>query len=295
LNGRRVAVVGDINLDIIAFHSTFPREGGEELADRAYVRHGGSGANIAHALSLLGADAVMVGCVGEDQIGRMLVAGLAEAGADTSNIQTTREDTTGVVYVVVTGNGERTMLAYRGANRHLRKDILREDALDDVAAIHISGYSFLEGAQRQTAFYILEHSGSRLRTMDVCMPLARQTTLLNHIAKQMDYVFINAEEFKNLSRNSGVESVSALASRWGCTVVLKKGSRGCEICTKDGEIIALAAEPVEPVDTTGAGDAFAAGFIHELLRGSSLRQCGLTAVRLGAQAARTIGGRLPRV
>ncbi|MEM4315865.1 MAG: carbohydrate kinase family protein [Nitrososphaerota archaeon] len=295
LSVGRVAVLGDINLDIIAFHSRFPSEGGEEVAEKAYIGHGGSGANIAHALALLGADAVMIGCVGDDPLGAILVKGLEDVGVDTSHIQRTRLDATGVVYVVVCRGGERTMLAYRGANRYLKYEMLGEGFMNGVKALHISGYCFLEGEQRETAFKILENGGRRLHTMDMCIPLASQTTLLDRIARLLDCVFINVPEFSLLSRHIGVETVSDLALRWGCMVVLKKGRDGCEISTKNGELVRLPAESVEPVDTTGAGDAFTAGFIYELMRGSTPIQCGLTAVRVGALASKTVGGRLERV
>ncbi|MEM4642323.1 MAG: PfkB family carbohydrate kinase, partial [Candidatus Caldarchaeum sp.] len=91
---RRIVVLGDINLDIIAFHQKFPEEGYEDMAEKAYIRHGGSAANVAHTLSLLGTSAVMIGCVGEDPLGEMLVKGLVDAGVDTAHVQKTSADIT---------------------------------------------------------------------------------------------------------------------------------------------------------------------------------------------------------
>ncbi len=295
LRGGRAAVLGDINLDIIAFHPRFPREGGEELAEKAYIRHGGSGANIAYTLSLLGVKTLMIGCVGMDPVGEMLIDGLSAAGVDTSYIQKTGDEPSGLVYVIVGGGGERTMLAYRGANKHLRYENLAEDPLDDISALHISGYSLLEGEQRNTALKLLEKRGSYLTTLDMCIPLALNPSFLENLVGRLDCLFINSHEFRELSRHSGIETVSGLASRLGCMVVLKKGGDGCEISTVDGVVVKVPAVPVKAVDTTGAGDAFAAGFIYELVKGSSTVECGERGVRLGALASTTIGGRLEKI
>ncbi|MEM3134035.1 MAG: carbohydrate kinase family protein [Candidatus Caldarchaeum sp.] len=288
---RRIVVLGDINLDIIAFHQKFPEEGYEDMAEKAYIRHGGSAANVAHTLSLLGTSAVMIGCVGEDPLGEMLVKGLVDAGVDTAHVQKTSADITGITYIVVSKNGERTMLAYRGANKHLNHTHLSFDVLNDAAILHFSGYSFLEGPQRETAFKALEKADNAV-TLDLCIPLASQPLLLENIVKHVDCVFLNSAEYSVVKGYFGVSSVSDLARQWGCMVVFKKGSEGCEIAETDGEVVRLSAEPVETVDGTGAGDAFIAGFLHEMLKGSPATVCGLLATRLGALAVKTIGGRL---
>jgi ribokinase len=285
-------VLGDINLDIIAFHTSFPTEGGEDIAEKAIIRHGGSGANIAHTLSLLGVSTLMIGCVGRDPVGAALTEGLAAVHVDVSHIQQTEMEPSGVVYVVVTESGERTMLTYRGANKYLRHSILKTEFLDTISLLHISGYSLLEGEQKNTAFKLLKKRGDYLVTIDMCIPLAKSPAILDRLTSRLDYLFINTHEFKELSQHSRVKTLSELASRLGCMVVLKKGAGGCEITSISGDVLKIPAVPVKAVDTTGAGDAFAAGFIYELIRGSPPLKCGETAVKLGALASTTVGGRI---
>lgn len=284
-------MIGDINLDVIAFHRSFPSEGCEEIAERAFVRHGGSGANIAHTLSILGVDVIMLGCVGKDPVGEFLVEGLQKAGVDTSLVQRT-EEASGIVYVLVTGSGERTMLAYRGANKYLRHEEIPANLLDNITLLHISGYSLLEGEQRRTALKLLEARTNHPFTLDMCMPLARNPSVLDILAGRLECLFINMQELQELSRYNDVKTPSDIVSRLGCTVVLKKGSGGCEIYTTDNKSFKVLSPATEVVDTTGAGDAFAAGYIYELLKGSPPLICGETAVRLGAAAASTVGGRI---
>ncbi|MEM0348904.1 MAG: carbohydrate kinase family protein [Candidatus Caldarchaeum sp.] len=288
---RRVAVLGDINLDIIAFHQKFPEEGHEDMAEKAFIRHGGSAANVAHTLVLLGTDAVMLGCVGKDPVGDMLVKGLEDVGVDTAHVQKTSADMTGITYIIVSRNGERTMFAYRGANKHFSYEYLSAEALTNASLLHISGYSFLEGPQREAALKILGKADNTI-TLDMCIPLASQPYLLKNIVRHVDCVFLNAAEYRVVARYFGVGSVSDLSRLWGCMIVYKKGGEGCEIAVTDGEVLKLPAQPVESVDGTGAGDAFIAGFLHEMLKGSPVTECGLLATRLGALAVKTIGGRL---
>lgn len=297
MESGRVVVVGDINLDIIAFHPEFPSEGGEELARKAFIRHGGSAANVAHALAMLRAGVSMVGCVGDDLFGSILVDGLAKAGVEVSSIQKTDKDVTGIVYIVVTKAGERTMLAYRGANTQLSQSQIDKGLIQGADAVHFSGYSFLEGQQRRTALWILEQISDKtcIKTADMCIPLAKRTKNIKKILKQFDFVFINVQEFGIIARIERIHSVKKLASVWGCGIVLKMGRKGCMIVTDKGEVVKVKAKRVKPVDTTGAGDAFAAGFIHELMRGSPLEKCGRKAVELGALASTTVGGRLCKV
>ncbi len=292
----KVAVIGDINLDIIAFHRDLPSLGGESIAEQTYLAPGGSAANVAHALTLLGVEPLLISCVGDDVVGRMLVEKLRETGINTTLIQMTNSEPTGVTYVAVV-QGERTMLACRGANKYLAYDKVDKTALTQVRLVHVSGYSLTEGSQRETTDKLLENMkdvGRITATLDLCRPLAEFSK--QEICKtltRLDYVFMNMYEFNMVKQNIGLPSVKQLAEKLGCTIILKKGRQGCEISTPAGDVIDVAGFESRSVESTGAGDAFAAGFIYELLRGSPLLRCGETANKLGALAASVIGGRIP--
>ncbi|MDJ0270958.1 MAG: carbohydrate kinase family protein [Aigarchaeota archaeon] len=295
----RVICVGDLNLDIIAFHDEMPKLGGESLASRAYVSSGGSAANVAHALRLLGLSSELVSCVGMDIVGEFLVDELRKAGVGTRYIQKTEKESTGVVYVVVSRSGERTMLAYRGANKHLTHASLPKDIASESALIHISGYCFLEEPQKSTAEYVMGEADKHgiPKTLDLCIPLIRSGEQLDELLRSFDYVFMNEEEASELLVRLGVTSVGEAALSIGSVFVLKRGSRGCSIVGKSG-VIDVPTASIKPVDTTGSGDAFAAGFIYGIITSLSLERCATLANRLGGLAAATIGGRLkepPRI
>ena len=292
----KVAVIGDINLDIIAFHRDLPSLGGESIAEKTYLTPGGSAANVAYALTLLGVETLLISCVGEDAVGSILVERLREVGVDTTLIQRTSSEPTGVTYVAVV-EGERTMLACRGANKYLDYSKIDETSLTEVNLVHVSGYSLTEGRQRETTEELLENLKNKdyvTITLDLCRPIAEFNK--QEIGKTLtgfDYVFMNMNEFSILKKNLGLVSVNQFAQELGCTVILKKGRMGCEIATPTGYAVDIPSFESSSVDSTGAGDAFAAGFIYELLRGSSLRKCGETANKLGALAASVIGGSIP--
>ena len=290
-----MAVIGDLNLDIIAFHRDLPSLGGESIAERTYLTPGGSAANVAHALALLGVEALLISCVGDDVIGKTLVEKLGETGVNTTLIQKTSSEPTGVTYVVVI-NGERTMLTCRGANKYLDHEKIDRTALADVELLHVSGYSLTEGSQREATAKLLDDmkDSDKITTLDLCRPLAElNSQYMRETLARFNYVFMNVHEYNLLRKSTGFSDAGQLAKELGCIVVLKKGRMGCEITTPAGDVVDVAGFESSSVDSTGAGDAFAAGFIYELLQGSSLRRCGETANKLGALAASVIGGRIP--
>ncbi len=295
----RVICVGDLNLDIIAFHDDIPKLGGESMASRAYISSGGSAANVAHALRLLGLSSELVSCVGTDIVGEFLVEELRKARVGTRYIQKTEKESTGVVYVVVSRSGERTMFAYRGANKHLTHALLPRDIASESTLIHISGYCFLEEPQKRAAEYIMEKADKHgiPKTLDLCIPLIRGGEQLDELLRSFDYVFMNEDEAGELLGRLGITSIGEAALSIGSIFVLKRGSRGCSIVGRSG-VIDVPTASVNPVDTTGSGDAFAAGFIYGIVASLSLERCATLANRLGGLAAATIGGRLrepPRI
>ena len=286
-------MVGDVNLDVIALHGELPQLGGESIAEKAYLRPGGSAANVAHALALLGVETVLLACVGEDDVGLRLVKQLHDVGVDTGDIQVTSLEPTGIAYIVVTHGGERTMLTYRGANKHLDLAKIPEEKLRYAKLLHISGYCISEERQeKQLQEVFTRLSAGTLKTLDFCKPLAEKPPeKIKQILRSFDYILLNMHELETLGRvhGLGLDSLVKLARRG---VVLKKGRLGCEALTGEGRGISIPAPSSEAKDATGAGDAFAAGLIYGLLNGLPLEKCCEMGNRLGALAASTIGGRL---
>jgi len=300
----QVVTLGDINVDIIAHIPRYPPSGGDGLARRASVHGGGSAANTAAVLARLGVDVGLIGRVGEDPLAEWALAELAEAGVDLSAVQRDPELMTGLMFIAVTPDGERTMFGYRGANARTSPALLDEAYIAAARLLHLSGYALLEGPQREAALRALEvaHRAGSMVTLDVGLEAATKlASEMRDLLPQVDLLFPTLAEAERLTGcGDAGEAIGQLLS-WGAkAVALKMGARGCLVGTEEG-IFAVPAFAVEVRDTTGAGDAFDAGLIFGRLRGLGWRESALLANALGARrggggglASRQGGGvRLP--
>ncbi len=291
-----VIAFGDVNLDMIAHVPRYPQPGGDGLATDFVVREGGSAANTARALACCGISVCLIGRVGNDPIGRQLLENLRSAGVDVSLIQHDSDVASGVMFIVVTPDGQRTMFGYRGANARTSAYELQPDAIRDADWLHLSGYALIESPQSGAALRTLaiaSTSGVRI-SLDLGLEIVlRESRLVDMLLPHVDILFPNREEAQALTgAEEPATMIATLHDKGVPTVALKLGSEGCVIGCGD-ELCRVPAFAVDVVDTTGAGDAFAAGFLAARIRGFDLRTCGLWANALGAIAASVEGGALP--
>jgi sugar/nucleoside kinase (ribokinase family) len=271
LYGKRVAVLGDLNLDIIALHRELPGTGSESLAEKVVLRAGGAASNFSIALGALGFTVCPVAAVGTDPFGDFVLSELSSHNVDVSMVQRTPEDSTGICYVAVACN-ERTMFTYRGANRLLDLQDSDLHTLTGFDAIHISFYALLEGRQRDSVLRLLGSGSVRkigLITLDLCPPFTRyiNVKLLQALQGLIDVLFLNEQELEGLLGMMGCGSPDELASRLNAVLVVKRGSMGAVVHLADGTRNVVRSEPIEAVNPTGAGDVLAAGFVAGLLSG----------------------------
>ncbi len=255
-----------------------PPARGTDTAARIERRRGGSAANVAAAAALIGCAVRFIGRVGDDVLGEQLVARLAGDGVD---VRVQRGGRTGAVAVLVEPGGERTMFPDRAAAAEL--EAIDPTWLDGVTWLHLTGYSLCGEPAGPASLDAIRHvrdSGGRV-SIDVSSAAvieafgpARFAAILEAVAP--DIVFANTEEARTLARRPpGV-------------YVVKDGPRPVVVTQADGstsevEVPALSG-PVS--DTTGAGDAFAAGFIAVMLDGASA----VDAARAGVAAAGLVLG-----
>ena len=288
----QVVTLGDINVDIIAHIPRYPPSGGDGLARRASVHGGGSAANTAAVLARLGVDVGLIGRVGEDPLAEWALAELAEAGVDLSAVQRDPELMTGLMFIAVTPDGERTMFGYRGANARTSPALLDEAYIAAARLLHLSGYALLEGPQREAALRALEVARGAGSTVTLDVGLEAATKLAQEIKDllpQVDLLLPTLLEAERLTDCGDAEEAIERLLSWGAkAVALKMGAQGCLVGTAEG-IFAVPAFAVEVRDTTGAGDAFDAGLIFGRLKGLGWRESALLANALGAMAAAVEG------
>jgi ribokinase len=295
----QVVTLGDINVDVIASIPCYPAPGGDGLAEQAEVHSGGSAANTATVLANFGVDVGIIGRVGRDALAEQALARLAEAGVDLRCIQRDDEVTTGLMFIPVTPDGERTMFGYRGANSRLDPALLDEGYIAQAAVFHLSGYALLAEPQRSAARRAVEvaHQAGVTFSLDVGLEAAaRVTEEVQALLPLVDLIFPNQAEAEHLTGSNDIREAARTLLRYGIeTVALKSGKRGCTVGS-EGEIFSAPTFAVEVQDTTGAGDSFDAGFILGRLWGLGARESAILANALGALAASAVGAgdALPR-
>ena len=281
-----IAVLGDLNNDLLLTVADFPHIGGESLASEQRSQLGGSASNTAIVLQRLGAQARLIACVGDDVAGNAAVETLDDIGVDTSSIVRSLVEPTSTNVVIRTPDGERTMFAYRGASAVLSEDAIGPATLEGMSWLHLSGYALLQQPQRGAALRAisLAHETGIPISLDVPTVQWRDASdSILEVLPQLALLMISERGAAAL-----VDEPSELLDA-GCEMLaLKRGERGCRIVTQE-EDVSVPASVVDVVDTTGAGDSFAAAAIIAVLEGTDAATIGERANDAGGRAAATHG------
>ncbi|HSV02241.1 MAG TPA: adenosine kinase [Phenylobacterium sp.] len=247
---------------------------------------GGSAANTVAGLASFGGKGAFLGKVANDQLGQVFAHDMAAIGACFTNAPLEQGPATAVSMINVTPDGQRTMCTYLGASVMFGDDDVDPAVVEAARIVYLEGYLFDAKAARR-AFAkaaALAHGAGRMIALtlsDSFVAERHRGALKGFIESQVDLLFANESEitalFETASFDRAVEALRPLVSLAAVT----RGERGSVVLDR-GARLSVAAEPVEKVvDTTGAGDQYAAGFMFGLARGRPLLACG----RLGSLAA----------
>ena len=288
----RLLVFGDLNMDMIGRVDSWPVPGGECLCPELEMHCGGVGANCALAIAPWGINVRLLGCVGQDRFGELLLETLRKSGVDTRGVQRSARALTGILYINVTRDGQRTFFGSRGANQFMGTPRIPARWLHSCAAAHLVGYSFLNPGPEKMARQILRqfHAGGKRVSLDVGMePAKKIPQKILRLLPQVDLLFVSSEEAGLLTGQSDTRESFLELERGGAKeIVMKIGKRGCLV--SDGGILReVPSFAVRVVDSTGAGDAFTAAFLQARMRGWSPREAALVANAAGAAAASRVG------
>jgi sugar/nucleoside kinase (ribokinase family) len=289
MSGGRVVVVGDVMTDVVASLSG-PIAHGSDTPATVVQRGGGAGANVAAWLARSGAAVTLIGRVGDDDAGRALLEGLRAEGVE-PRLAADPARPTGTCIVLVDPSGERSMLPDAGANAGLEAVPLPDDA----AHLHLAGYALLHPGSRPAARAMLADASARGLTVSVdpssAAPLARAgaATFLEWI-RGAELLLSNRDEAAMLTGMRDPKAAARALTAHAREVVVKLGAQGA--LWSDGETqVRAPAVDVQVADTTGAGDAFAAGLIAARLAGADPADALGAACALAAEAVARPGGR----
>lgn len=270
----RIMVIGSVASDEVLRLATPLREGAHLNGKRAAPRLGGGGANTAVALAAAGHHVILVSAVGQDVIGDALVQELREAGVDTSQIVRLPHATTQSL-ILVDPAGERTVVNVARCEEAEPQARLLDLDVDTV---------YVRSRRSDLAPLLARKAADTLVVAHVppVDPASRPAQVLVASASDVDPEAV--EQPLKLGR-----SVAGGVLRW---MVMTAGAAGARAFS-DAEVLEAAAETVPVVDTTGAGDAFAAGLLHALASQASMRDALALAVRFGTAATQWPASALP--
>jgi sugar/nucleoside kinase (ribokinase family) len=289
----RVLVVGDVINDTVAKTSA-PLVPDADNPAVIRARPGGSAANQAAWMARLGLSVVFAGRVGTEDAG-FHRRELARFGVE-PRLAADESAATGAIVVLVGPDGERTMITDRGANLMLRPDDVPAALLDDVALLHLTGYSFFAPAPRAVAGGLISEASRRGVPFTVDPGSA---AFLRQLApgaflgwtKGAAVCFPNRDEAAVLAGQADPSLAAAALARTYGAVVVKLGADGAVLAVGDAPPVLIPARPAVVRDTTGAGDAFCAGFLAAWLAGAPLTEAGTAAAKAAALAVAAFGGR----
>ena len=264
-----------------------------EEADRLYDEmgpaqeiSGGSAANTCAGIAALGGKCRFIGTVKEDQFGKIFAHDLNAITVQFDTPFISGETPTARCLVMVTPDGERTMSTYLGACVELGPEDIDEAHVKDAKVTYLEGYLF-DPPRAKEAFFktaeIAKASGNKiaLSLSDAFCVERHRDDFLSFIRSSVDILFANEEEVQALFQTASLSGAAEIARQYVEIAAITQGANGSMIIKGD-ETAAAPAFPVEAVvDTTGAGDLYAAGFLYGLTHGAEMEVCG----KLGALAA----------
>jgi sugar/nucleoside kinase (ribokinase family) len=293
-----VIVIGDVVTDILTVHEG-PLAIGSDTIASVRISGGGSAANTAAWLASAGHPVTFVGVAGDDEPGDARLAELRAAGVTTS-VRRVRDASTGTV-VVLTSDAERTMFTDRGANRLLSPaDVDRAVNHPGARHLHLSAYVLFDPDCAPAGLRALAEARRRGMTTSLDAASAAPLEKLGAEAffapvPRVSLLFANLDEARVIAGRTGdtADLATALLAHAEAAVV-KSGPGGATWAALDqesGPVHAPGVRVAEVVDPTGAGDAFAAGYLAAWLSGASPLEALRRGNELGAQAVSRLGGR----
>lgn len=263
------------------------------IGQKLHRATGGAAANTICALAELEAQTGFIGKVGRDEFGRFFEQTLKKRGVDTSLLKC--DCPSGVASAFVSSCGERTFATYLGASATLCADDLARSMFEGYSYLYIEGYLLQDHDLIVRAMRLAKEMG-----LQVCLDMASYNVVEAErdffdmlITKYVDIVFANESEARAYTGKNPQEALQEIASK--CSIVVIKTGKDGSLIKKGTEEIQVNPLPVKKViDTTGAGDFYAAGFLYGLTCGYSLEKCAQISTILAGHVIQTVGTALTK-
>lgn len=288
---NRVIVIGELNIDAVASGlSEAPKMGAEILARDFRLTLGSASAIFASGLAKLGHEVTFIAKVGADDLGRLCLTALREAGVSTRNVFRDGNLKTGVTISLSTRK-DRALVTYLGAIAALGPEDVNTSRLKGHTHLHMTSY-FLQ-TRLQPSFAQIFREAREMGLSTSFDPNSDPSNLwspsIREVLAHTDLLFLNQQEALQFTRARTARGALKVLGKEVPCAVIKLGARGA-LAIKDGAVTAAAGFKVKPTDTTGAGDSFAAGFVSSYLQGRPIAECLDAANACGALSTLQAGG-----
>jgi sugar/nucleoside kinase (ribokinase family) len=263
-------------------------------ASKRKVSAGGSCANTIFALADFGLRTVYSGAIGNDEFGDTFKAEMEKAGVNP--VLARKGLPTGTSIILITKDTERTMNTYLGACQEFSREDLDEKKLLQSGMLYFTGYMWDTPKQKEAitrAIFLAKKNKLKI-IFDVADPFAvdrYKGDFLDIIKNDVDFVFANEKEASHLCGETDIEEVTAKMMAIAKAGAIKIGAKG-SIVFSNGKYIKIPGFKVKAVDTTGAGDMYAAGFIYGMAKNYDLERCGRIASYVSSRVVEQVGARL---
>ena len=251
---------------------------------------GGSAANTIHGLAHLGIDTGFVGSVGNDDLGRFFKKDMEVNKIHPILFRTMNE--TGRAMAFISSDSERTFATYLGAAVDLTVDDITHDIFEGYEYFYVEGYLVQNREMIEKAMRLASRAN-----LKVCLDLASYNIVEANIqffqtliSKYVDILFANEEEIRALSGKSPEEGAMEIREQVEIEVI-KMGAEG-SFCVSKEDVVRIGVRPSNPIDTTGAGDLYAAGFIYGHMKGLNPETCGKMGAILAGRVIELIGAKM---
>jgi len=251
---------------------------------------GGSAANTIHGIASLGAKAGYIGKVGNDSFGEFFSKDMKANGIEPFMLKSTTD--TGRAIALISPDSERTFATYLGAAIELTDSDLIADQFKDYKILHIEGYLVQNHALMLKAAELAKANNMKISIDMASFNVVEDNLefLKDYVNNYVDIIFANEEESKAFTGKEPEDSLNELAEQCEIAVV-KIGSKGSLVKSK-GKVYRIDPIKVNPVDTTGAGDLFASGFLYGLTNDYSLDKCGQIGSLCAGKVIEVIGSKM---
>lgn len=265
---KEILVIGSLNMDMITEMRELPVKGETILGDKLSYVPGGKGANQACAVGSLGNNVTMLGCVGNDEFGKIQKNILSEKGVEISRLKESGDENTGIAIIYVDVKGDNSIVVIQGANKECDVAYLKEN--DE--SFKKCDFVLLQMEIPHDAIYYAINRAKELGKTVILNPAPAPEGIPEEILKKIDYITPNETELYRLAGGEGENindiemAAQRLLDKGVKNVIVTLGKRGALLVNEEKKQL-YPAEVVEAVDTTAAGDCFNGAFVVGLAEG----------------------------